>query len=70
LGGFYALALILLAPKLGAANLVVFVVVGQLLAALTIDHFGLIGFPMHTLNMARMAGVALLIAGAALIRLS
>jgi bacterial/archaeal transporter family-2 protein len=70
LGGLYVLALILLAPKLGAANLVVFVVVGQLIAALTIDHFGLIGFAVHQINVPRIAGVALLTGGAALIRLS
>ena len=69
-GAVYVLALILLAPKLGAANLVVFVVVGQLIAALTIDHLGLIGFAVQHFNLAKAAGVALLVGGAALIRLS
>jgi len=70
LGGIYILALILLAPRLGAANLVVFVVIGQLVAALAIDHFGLLGFPLHTLTIGRLAGVALLVGGAALVRLT
>jgi len=70
LGGIYVLALILLAPRLGAANLVVFVVIGQLVAALAIDHFGLLGFPLHTLTIGRLAGVALLVGGAALVRLT
>jgi bacterial/archaeal transporter family-2 protein len=70
LGAVYVLALILLAPKLGAANLVVFVVIGQLIAALTIDHFGLIGFAVQHFTLTKAAGVALLIGGAALIRLS
>jgi bacterial/archaeal transporter family-2 protein len=69
-GAIYVLALILLAPKLGAANLVVFVVIGQLIAALTIDHFGLIGFAVQHFTLAKAAGVALLIGGAVLIRLS
>jgi bacterial/archaeal transporter family-2 protein len=70
LGSIYVLALILLAPKLGAANLVVFVVIGQLIAALTIDHFGLIGFAVQQINLLKILGVALLVGGAALIRLS
>lgn len=70
IGGTYVLALILLAPKLGAANLVVFAVTGQLIAALAIDHFGLIGFPTHPLSAGRLAGVALLMGGAALVRLA
>ena len=68
LGAINVLALINLAPKLGAANLVVFVVIGQLVMSLVIDHFGMIGFPVHSLTLTKMLGVALLIGGAALIR--
>lgn len=68
LGAIYVLALIQLAPKLGAANLVVFVVIGQLIASLAIDHFGLIGFPVQPITLAKGAGVLMLLGGAALIR--
>lgn len=70
LGALYVLALIQLAPRLGAANLVVCVVIGQLIASLAIDHFGLIGFPVNPLNWAKLAGAALLIGGATLIRMA
>jgi bacterial/archaeal transporter family-2 protein len=68
LGAIYVLALIQLAPKLGAANLVVFVVVGQLLMALVIDHFGLIGFAEKPITMIKLFGALLLVGGAGLIR--
>jgi len=66
----YVLLLITLAPKLGAAPVVAFVVLGQIVCSLAIDHFGLLGFPVHPVSMMRLGGVALLLAGAALVKMS
>ena len=69
IGATYIILLTILAPRLGAAPSVAFVVVGQLLCSTAIDHFGLIGFPQHTTSPARLVGLALIAAGVALVRL-
>jgi uncharacterized membrane protein YdcZ (DUF606 family) len=48
------------------AGLVSFVV-GQLATALTVDHFGWLGFPQQPLTLVRLAGAALLFGGVLLI---
>lgn len=67
LGAFYVATAILVAPKLGAANLVCLTITAQLCASLLLDHYGLVGFAQHGINAARVAGALLLIAGTVLI---
>jgi transporter family-2 protein len=67
-GGAFILLAILLLPSLGAATLFALVIAGQVLAAVTLDHFGAFGLMPHPISMARLAGAALLIAGVILIR--
>lgn len=66
----YLLALIVFAPKLGAATVVAFVVLGQILCSTVIDHFGLLGFPVHPVSGLRIAGLVLLAGGVALVKAS
>jgi transporter family-2 protein len=40
-----------------------------MIGSLAFDQFGLLGVPVHPLNMFRLAGAALLVLGAILIRL-
>jgi transporter family-2 protein len=68
LGVFYLTASVVLAPRLGASAMVGAVIAGQLLTSLLLDHFGVIGFPIHPLNAPRVLGVLLLIGGVLLIR--
>lgn len=67
LGAFYVAGTIMLAPKLGAANLIGITVAAQLITSLALDHYGAIGFAQHGINLWRIAGALLLIAGAVLI---
>ena len=67
-GGAFILLAILLLPTLGAATLFALVVAGQVLAAVTLDHFGAFGLTPHPISVARLAGAVLLIAGVVLIR--
>ena len=67
-GGAFILLAILLLPKLGAATLFALVIAGQVLAAITLDHFGAFGLTPHPVGTARLVGAALLIAGVVLIR--
>ena len=56
-------------PRLGAATVLALIVVGQMLGSLAFDHFGLLGLAQHPVSPIRLAGAALLILGAVLIRL-
>jgi transporter family-2 protein len=67
-GAIFILLAILLLPSLGAATLFALVIAGQVLAAITLDHFGALGLAPHPIGAARLAGAALLIAGVILIR--
>lgn len=62
-GVIYITAALLLAPRLGAANFMVAVIAGQMIASLAIDHFGLMGFSPRPVNPARLAGVLLIVGG-------
>ena len=67
-GGVYVLSVILISPRLGLAATMALVVAGQTLGAMLLDHFGLLGFPVHPIGAMRVLGAALLVGGVALIR--
>lgn len=64
---FIALAIFTI-PKLGAATFLVLVVTGQMLASMTIDHFGWFGLVQRPVDVSRLVGIALLTGGCVLIR--
>ena len=66
---FIALALMLL-PKLGASGFIALALSGQVVASLVLDHFGLFGLIERQLNLPRLLGAGLLIAGVVLIQFS
>jgi bacterial/archaeal transporter family-2 protein len=72
LGGFFGFAIIaslaFVFPKIGAAYAVALMVGGQCVAALMVDHFGLMGMPREPLTNQRVIGVALVAAGAVVVR--
>lgn len=67
LGAFFVFAIIILAGQLGATSSMAWLLAGQFLAALALDHFGLVGYDVHQVSWPRVAGVVLLITGAMLI---
>ena len=68
--GFAILSTATLAfPNLGAAWSIAMVVLGQGIAALAIDHFGLLGMPRDPVTAMRVVGVALVAAGVAVMRI-
>jgi bacterial/archaeal transporter family-2 protein len=69
LGAFYVLGSIVAAPRLGAVTLVAVILAGQTLASLLVDHFGWVGFAEREITPGRLAGVALVAAGVALVRI-
>jgi transporter family-2 protein len=66
-GAFYVATTVIVGPRLGSATLLALVVLGQLLAALVIDHYGWIGFPEHPISTLRIVGAILLFGGVLLI---
>ncbi len=67
--GFVIIAALATAyPKIGAARAVALLVVGQSIAALTIDHFGAFGMPQDPITLRRAAGLACACAGVVLMR--
>ena len=67
LGATYVAATTVLGPKLGAASFLALTLAGQMVAALLVDHFGVIGFPQSPLTPIRLLGTALLVVGVLLI---
>jgi bacterial/archaeal transporter family-2 protein len=68
LGAFYVLGSVVTAPKLGAAALFAFILAGQAIASLAVDHFGWVGFDENPVTPGRLLGMALVAAGVAAVR--
>ena len=60
---FYVLTITWIAPSFGVGNAVFFVLIGQLISAALIDHFGLFGAKVMPLSPARAHGIAVMAAG-------
>jgi transporter family-2 protein len=56
------------APKLGVATLLTLGVASQLLMAVALDHYGAFGLARQGVTIGRLAGIALVIVGAVLVR--
>lgn len=67
-GATFIVTSILLTPRLGATLTLATIIVGQLSAALIVDHYGLFGGTVVRLSVLRVLGVALLLLGVSLIR--
>ncbi len=65
---FYVLSITWTAPRIGVANAVFFVLVGQIVAAGLIDQFGLFGAMKSPLTTQRIIGIALMLLGTFLAR--
>ena len=68
LGAFYVLGSVVTAPKLGAAALFAFILAGQAVASVAVDHFGWVGFDENPITPGRLLGIALVAAGVAAVR--
>lgn len=67
---FYVLSITFIAPKFGVGNAVFFVLVGQIISATLIDHFGLFGAAVTQINLTRALGLAMMVGGIGLTRLT
>jgi bacterial/archaeal transporter family-2 protein len=68
LGAFLVVVTVILAPKMGAATMLAFLIAGQMVTSLVLDQYGLIGYPPHPTSVARLLGVMLVVVGVVLIK--
>lgn len=59
---------IIVAPLLGIAFFFICVVAGQLLGSILADHFGAFGMQVQPVNMKKLFGIGLVLAGAVLVK--
>ena len=67
LGAFFVTVTIILAANLGATASMAWLLAGQFIAALVLDHFGLVSYAVREVSWQRVAGVVLVIVGALLV---
>jgi len=67
LGAFVVFIVLLSVQEIGAANMFVLIVAGQLLTALLMDHYGLLGMKYNAITLQKTIGILLVVAGAYLV---
>ncbi len=67
LGAFFVFGSTLLAPRIGVAAMIALIVAGQVISSLVFDRYGLLGLPVRSISGVRLAGAALILAGAVLV---
>lgn len=74
IGGLYGAIFVAVAayaaPRIGLASLITIGIGGQIAMALYLDHIGALGLPREELNLGRVVGAVLVIAGVVLVRRS
>jgi bacterial/archaeal transporter family-2 protein len=64
----YVLSVTWIAPRFGIGNAVFFILLGQMMAATMIDHFGLFGAMVKPLTLLRASGISFMVLGVLLIQ--
>lgn len=62
-GVLYITIALLMAPRLGALNFIMAVIIGQLVISLIIDYFGLVGLPRKDISLQKLVGVLVVVGG-------
>ena len=74
IGGLYGAVFVAVAayaaPKIGLATLITVGIAGQIAMALWMDHIGALGLPREPINLGRIGGALLVLAGVVLVRRS
>jgi transporter family-2 protein len=67
-GAFFVAIAAFGAPKIGVGPLLTAAIAGQLIGAILLDHFGLLGLSRQPVSAEKLFGVALVLVGAWLVR--
>ncbi len=68
IGAFYVTVIIFAFPKIGPGLTFGLVIAGQLLLSVVMEHFQLLGAHHHPINLSRVIGMVLIVAGVVLIK--
>ena len=67
LGAIYVTAVAALIPKIGVANTMIAVILGQVLLSLLLDHLGVLGLEVREISWSRFLGASLVVLGLVLV---
>jgi bacterial/archaeal transporter family-2 protein len=67
LGAFVVTVTLLSVAEIGAANMFVLIIAGQLTTAVLMDHFGVLGMKANPVSVQKILGIFLLVIGAWLV---
>jgi len=67
IGALFVTVTLVAAPRIGVTAMIVAALAGQMIMAMAIDRYGLLGMEARALTLTRVAGVALLVAAVWLI---
>ena len=63
LGACLVFAIAWLIPKVGAGNIMIVLLAGQVIGGLAMSHYGWLGSPVQPITLAKVAGVVVMIGG-------
>jgi len=63
LGACLVFAIAWLIPKVGAGNIMIVLLAGQVIGGLVMSHYGWLGSPVQPITLAKVAGVLVMIGG-------
>ena len=68
IGGAFVVLTMIMAPRLGVVLMLGLILVGQMIASLVVDHFGIAGAPVREATGLRIGGTLLVIAGVVMVQ--
>ena len=63
LGACLVFAIAWLIPKVGAGNIMIVLLAGQVIGGLVMSHYGWLGSPVQPITLAKVAGVLVMVGG-------
>jgi len=63
----YVVMITILVPRIGVGTAIAFIVTGQIICAVTIDHFGFFNVAVRSISMTRIAGILFMVGGVYLV---
>lgn len=68
LGALFVTSNIMLTPRIGVAAVVALGIAGQVVASLALDNYGFLGMAVRDVSAGRLAGAAMVVCGALMVR--
>ena len=67
--GFYGLSATVIIPRFGAASFIAYILIAQLLTSAVVDQFGLFGMTRRPIEITKLAGLVVIVAGIAIMEI-